>query len=134
MERPSARSSASETAISKVAASMRSTAVLPKSCATSTPLGRCPPRRPGGPVQAGHPEVGRRPLDLLQCGVDRRAPVEGGALAPALALLGHHPHEEQRAGPVHAGGGADVAAEGEVDPDQLHPDELHGDGAPTPSP
>jgi len=38
-ERPAARSSASETAISKAAASMRSTAVPPKSWATPAALG-----------------------------------------------------------------------------------------------
>ncbi len=98
------------------------------------PAGEMPSPRVGRPLEARHPAVGRRPLDLGQRGVHRCAPFEGGALAPALALLGHHPDEEQRPGPVHAGGGADVVTEGDVDADELHPGQLHGDEAPTPSP
>ncbi len=98
------------------------------------PAGEMPSPRAGRPLEARHPAVGRRPLDLGQRGVHRCAPFEGGALPPALAVLGHHPDEEQRSGPVHAGGGADVVTEGEIDADELHPDQLHGDEAPTPSP
>ena len=107
---------------------MRSTGALPKSCATSAASGRWPPRAARGPAEAGHAPLDGRLLHLRQRGIDRGALGEGGALAPALALLGHDPDEEQRADPVHAGGGADVLAERDVDADELDAAELHGGG------
>lgn len=91
---------------------------------------------PGGRglEQAAYAEIHRRLLHGRQGGIDRRALGEGGTLAPALALLGHDPHEEEGAHPVHAGGGADGVAEREIDLDELDAGQLHGEGAPTPSP
>ena len=116
---PSARSSASATAISKVAASMRSTGVPPKSWATSAVVGSSPPRAARPRAGGGTPRSSAACSTRCEGRVDRRALGEGGALAPALGLLGDHPHEEQGADPVHAGGGADGLAEREVDPDEL---------------
>ena len=84
--------------------------------------------------QAGHTPLDGGLLHLVEGGIDRGAAGERGALAPPLALLGHHAHEEQRAHGVHAGAGADVPAERDLDADQLDAAELHGAGAPTPPP
>ncbi len=119
-ERPSARSSASETAISKAAASMRSTGELPKSRGTSAPAGRCPPLAPAGRGEAGHAPLGRRLLHLVEGRVDRRA----------LASAAHSPHPSPSSC-HHAGTKSSgrtwctpaavpmSRAEREVDPDQL---------------
>ena len=92
---------------------MRSTGELPKSWAISGPGGQA--AAPGRTrfEQAGHTPVGGGRLHHGERGVHRRALRQGGALAPALALLGHDPHEEERPHPVHAGGRADVLAERE---------------------
>ena len=69
-----------------------------------------PPRAGARVAQAGHPALRRRPATTASSArVDRGALGQGGALAPALAVVGDDPHEEQRAHPVHAGGGPDVA-------------------------
>ena len=133
-ERPATRSSASATAISKVAASIRSTGALPKSWATSAALGSSTAPGRAGLDQAGHALLRRGLLHVRQRRIDRGALGEGGALAPALAFLGDDPDEQQRPHAVHARGGADGLAEREVDPDELDAGELHGGGAPTPPP
>ena len=72
-----------------------------------------------------HPPGVCRRLDLVHPGVHRRALTQRGALPPSLRIRGHHPHEEQAAGPVHAGRRADVHPERDVEPDQLETDQLH---------
>ena len=91
---------------------------------------------PGGRrfVQAGHAQLDRRLIHRPQGWIDGGALLQRGALAPALAVLGDDPDEEQRAQPVHAGGGADGLAEREVDLDQLDAGQPQCDVAPTPSP
>ena len=114
---------------------MRSTGELAEELRHLGPGGQVP-----APGRRGARTGGARPASAAACstsssgGIDGGALGQRGALAPPLALLGDHAHEEQRAHAVHAGGGADLLAERDVDPDQLDAGELHGAGAPTPSP
>ena len=85
---PAIRSSASDTAISKAAATMRSTAEPPKSCGTSAPVGSSPPLAALARTRRGHPALGGGGLDLVQRRVDRGALRQRTAFAPALALGG----------------------------------------------
>ena len=106
-----------------------------RAAAPPAAAGSWPPRAARRPRRGGARPARPRPAPRSSSGgIDRGALGQGGALAPALALLGDDPHEEQRPHPVHAGGGADVLAEREVDPDELDAGELHGAGAPTPPP
>ena len=133
-ERPSTRSSASATAISKTAASIRSTGELPNSCATPAAGGSSPPRAAVASQRRGTPR------STAACCTAGEGRIHGGAvgqraaLAPPLGLVGHDADEEQRAHPVGAGGGADGLAERELHVDELDAAELHGGGPPTPPP
>ena len=89
--------------------------------------------RPAGLAQAGHTPLDRSPLHLVERRIDGGAAGERGALAPSLALLGDHVHEEERAQGVHAGTGRNVRAKGDVHPDQLDAAEPQRTGAPTPA-
>ena len=91
---------------------------------------------PGGRrlPQAGHAQLRRCPLHRRQGRIDGRAGLQGGAFSPTLALLGDDSDEEQRAHPVHAGGGSDGLTEREVDLHEFHAAQPHGGVTPTPSP
>ena len=129
-ERPSARSSASATAISKAAAEHAGPpAELPKSWGTSAAVGSCPPRAALASRRRGTPRSAAACSTVIERRVDGGALGQRGALAPPLALLADDAHEEQRPHAVHAGGGADGLPERDVDPDQLDAGEPHGAGA-----
>ena len=117
-----------------VAASIRSTGRPAEELGHARRSGKLTAPGRGRFVQAGHAQLHRRPLHRRQGRIDGGAVLQGGTLAPALAVLGDDPDEEQRTQPVHAGGGADGLTEREVDLDQFHAGEPHDAGAPTPSP
>ena len=100
------------------------------------PGGQMPAPGPAGLAQAGHPAPRGRLLHLVERRDRPEVPSASAAHSPHPSPSSPQPrHEEQRAHAVHAAGGADLRAERDLDPDQLHAGRaLTAAGAPIPSP